>query len=77
MSEEKKERTLEEVTNEHNQLCFRAGMLQYRMKIEQAEVDSIFEQILKLNQEAAAINEAKKSKEAETPKTELKEVTNG
>lgn len=78
--EEQKERTLDEVTNEHNQLCFRAGMLSYRMKVEQAELDQLFERIVQLNQEAATINQinAKAKEMIKKEETEeVKEVANG
>jgi hypothetical protein len=65
------ERTIEHVTEEHNNLCFRAGMLHYRMKVEQIEIDQIFQKLLELNQEAAKLNEIKEkaAKLAAVPQT--------
>jgi hypothetical protein len=55
MSEEKKERTLEEVKNEFNQLCFRAGSLQYEIAVKNKDLEMLNESLRNLNFEASKI----------------------
>lgn len=57
------ERTLEKVTQEHNQLVFEIGLLDYRMAIEAEEKINKMNRVKELNQEAHQINEANKKAE--------------
>lgn len=69
---ETNERTLEQVTAEHNNLCYRAGMLNYRIEVETQEVKQIYQELFKLNQEAAKINEINQKAEALKKKEDSK-----
>lgn len=77
---ETKERTLEQVTAEHNNLCYRVGMLTYRIEVETQEVKQIYSKLFELNQEAAKINEitakAEELKKKEDSKPDLKIAEN-
>jgi hypothetical protein len=75
MAEEKKQRTMDEIGGEYQQLCVRAGDLQYKIRIFGKDLDTINKQLEALNFEAAAVQaeslkkaeEAKKAAEAAAP----------
>lgn len=54
MEQQKKEpRALEDINKEYNQLCLKAGDLQYRIKCFGGELENINHALLQVNQEAA------------------------
>lgn len=71
MSEEKKSRTIQEIQQEYQNLCARAGHLQYTIKCTAEDLHQVNEQLKDLNLEAVSAKEAPKQEE---PKTE--EVVN-
>lgn len=60
---ESKERTMEEITQEHNQLCFQVGMLSYRIDCEKEEIAAINKRLREVNQEAALVQKIKQQAE--------------
>lgn len=65
-------RSIEEIQTHYNQLCLRAGDLQYRIKCFQGDLDVCNQALVQVNQEGAA----RKKLDDEQPKTGLAEVSN-
>lgn len=60
-------RTLEQIQAHYNQLCLRAGDLQYRIKCFQGDLEAANQALQQVNQEAAArksLDDAAKASEA-------------
>lgn len=65
-------RSLEEIQKDHDQVCLRAGAVQYEMGVRKAELESLNQALRRLNFEGA---ERKKLDEETAPKSE--ESNNG
>lgn len=74
MTDLKRNRTIEEVTQEYGALCARAGNLQYNIVIMQNDLELINETLRTLNHEAALIKAGEQSSEASVDKSELAKV---
>lgn len=61
----KEPRTLEEIQAHYNQLCLRAGDIQYKLKCFQGDLDVTNQALMQINQEAAARKKLEDSKKAE------------
>lgn len=64
MEEQKKERTIEVVTTEFQQMAFKSGQIQYQIYAMQKDLEVVNKQLLDLNLEAAVLKgkeEGKKS----------------
>jgi hypothetical protein len=66
MSEKKEARTLEQIQQEYQNMCLRAGHKQYQIFALQKELDVLNEEIRNLNFEAASL-QAKASEEQPKP----------
>jgi hypothetical protein len=60
MSEEKKVRTLDEVSKEYGQLCAKAGNIQYQIYVFTKDLALLNEELQTLNFEAAKLQAAEK-----------------
>ena len=69
MSEEKKPRNIPEIQNDYNNLCARAGHLQYAISATAEDLRMVNDQLKELNLEVAAARAAE-PKQEEPPKVE-------
>lgn len=73
MSEENKPRTINEIQQEYQGYCLKAGDLQYRIDAFKRDLDLTNERMRALNAEAAAVKAAESNAAAEAAATENKE----
>ncbi len=59
-------RPLADIETEHAQVCVKAGMTQYHIKVLQSELDTLNNQLIGINREAAARKELDATKTEET-----------
>jgi len=62
-------RELEEIERENSERCFRAGLLQYQIRIYSKELDYINNRLEAINREAAARKELNAQKQTQTQET--------
>lgn len=78
MSEPKKQRTIQEIQEQYQGLCLRAGHLQYQIHAHEIDLRLVNDQLRDLNLEAASVKaaeeEAKKVTQAKASEEEVASV---
>lgn len=75
--EAKPERTMAQIQAEYQQLCFKAGQLQYQVKTGKDDLELVNKELRSLNLEAAAMKADEAKKAADKAKAEAAAASEG